>query len=41
MKNFELKKYFKNLIGLEPISMTTQKKALLSKGVSDARLVKK
>ena len=41
MKNFELKKYFKNLVGLEPISMTTQKKALLTKGISDTRLVKR
>lgn len=41
MKNFEFKKYFKNLVGLEAISMTTQKKALLTKGISDTRLVKR
>ena len=40
MKNFELKKYFGNLVGLEPISMktATNKKPLLSKGISDKRL---
>jgi hypothetical protein len=41
MKNFEFKKYFKNLVGLEPISMTTQMKALLTKGVTNKRLVKR
>ena len=41
MNNFDFKKYFKNLVGLEPISMKTSKKALLGKGVSDKRLVKK
>ena len=38
MNNFDFKKYFKNLVGLEPISMTTPKKPLLAKGVSDKRL---
>ena len=43
MNNFDFKKYFKNLVGLEPISMktATNKKPLLSKGVSDKRLVKR
>ena len=41
MKNFEFKKYFKNLVGLEAISMKVPKKALLSKDVSNVRLVKR
>lgn len=43
MNNFEFKKYFKNLVGLEPISIkpTINKKPLLSKGISEARLQKR
>lgn len=41
MNDFEFEKYFKNLIGLEPISIKTSKKVLLTKGVSDKRLVKR
>ena len=40
MNSFDFKKYFGNLVGLEPITMqpTTTKKPLLAKGVSDKRL---
>ena len=41
MNNFDFKKYFKNLVGLEPISMKAPKKALLSKGISNERLIKR
>jgi len=41
MNDFEFKKYFKNLVGLEPVSMKTTSKVLLTKGVSDKRLVKR
>ena len=43
MKNFEFKKYFGNLVGLEAISMKTPmtNRPMLQKGVSDARLVKR
>lgn len=43
MNDFEFKKYFKNLVGLEPVSMktTSTSKVLLTKGVSDKRLIKR
>ena len=43
MNEYEMKKYFQNLVGLAPITMKlpTSKKPLLTKGVSDKRLVKR
>lgn len=43
MNNFVFMKYFKNLVGFEPISMKAPitSKPILWKGVSDARLVKR
>ena len=43
MNNFDFKKYFKNLVGLEPIQMKLPitDRPVLQKRVSDAKLVKK
>ena len=39
MKNFELKKYFGNLVGMPTTMKQSVTKPMLQKGVSDARLV--
>ena len=41
MKNFELKKYFGNLVGMPTTMKQLVTKPMLQKGVSDSRLVKK
>lgn len=41
MKNFELKKYFGNLVGMPTTMKQPVTKPMLQKGVSDTRLVKK
>ena len=41
MKNFELKKYFGNLVGMPTTMKQPTSKPILQKGVSDSRLVKK
>ena len=41
MKNFELKKYFGNLVGMPTTMKQAVTKPMLQKGVSDSRLVKK
>ena len=41
MKNFELKKYFGNLVGMPTAMKQPVTKPMLQKGVSDSRLVKK
>ena len=41
MKNFDMKKYFKNLVGMPTTMKQSVSKPMLKKGVSDSRLVKK